>query len=45
MSKFVHNILSMRIRYLYFLPVLVLGLSATAQQSDSVMIKKIADEI
>ena len=45
MSKFVHNILSMRIKYLYILSLLVLSLSATAQQSDSVLIKKIADEI
>ena len=35
----------MRIRYVYFLVVFVLSLSATAQQGDSVMIKKIADEI
>ena len=35
----------MRIRYVYFLAVFVLSLSATAQQGDSIMIKKIADEI
>jgi carboxypeptidase Q len=45
MSKFVHNILTMKIRYACVLSVLILSLSATAQQSDSVTIKKISDEI
>ena len=45
MPKFVHNILSMRIRITCLLTVLAATLSTTAQNTDSITIKKIADEI
>lgn len=45
MSKFVYNIFTMKIKHVSIFILLVLNLPVVAQQTDSVTIKKISDEI
>jgi hypothetical protein len=45
MTKFVLNIFTMKMRFIYFLVSLIGAVTASAQKADSITIKKIADDI